>query len=83
LLMDPFTGVNDEDEPEPLRPARTIISVGPSACNRIYVNIADRLSNKRSVQRWKKRTLIWPSDAANKAPVFVAEKPSKKMVVTL
>jgi hypothetical protein len=28
-------------------------------------------------------TLICPSAAANIAPVFVAEKPSKKMVVTL
>jgi len=56
--MDPFTGVNDEDLFESFSPARTIISVGPSA-------------------------LIWPREAANIAPVFVDEKPSKKMVVTL
>jgi hypothetical protein len=42
--MDPFTGVSVEDELEPLKPARTIISVGPSACIRCntQVNIADR-----------------------------------------
>jgi hypothetical protein len=30
-LIDPFTGVNFEDEGEPLSPALTIISVGPNA----------------------------------------------------
>jgi hypothetical protein len=30
-LMDPFTGTNDEDDGEPLSPARTIISVGANA----------------------------------------------------
>ena len=29
--MDPFTGTNDEDDGEPLSPARTIISVGANA----------------------------------------------------
>ena len=29
--MDPFTGVNFEDEGEPLSPARTMISVGANA----------------------------------------------------
>ena len=31
MLRDPFTGVNAEDELEPLNPTRTIINVGPSA----------------------------------------------------
>jgi hypothetical protein len=56
--MDPFTGMNVEDDGEPLSPARTIISVGANA-------------------------LICPRAEANIAPVFVAEKPSKKMVVML
>jgi len=32
LLMDPFTGMDALEFPEPLRPARTMISVGASAC---------------------------------------------------
>jgi len=30
--MDPFTGMDALEFPEPLRPARTMISVGASAC---------------------------------------------------
>ena len=78
--MDPFTGVNFEDEGEPRRPARTIISVGASAYYHIKtpMSITDHLE-----EGYLERTLICPSAAANIAPVFVAEKPSKKMVVTL
>jgi len=31
LLRDPLTGVNADEEWEPLNPTRTIINVGPSA----------------------------------------------------
>lgn len=49
--MDPFTGVNVEDELEPLRPARTRISVGPSACKS---DIAEyRRQRPSKVQMWK------------------------------
>ncbi len=85
-LTDPFTGVGVEDESEPLRPARTMISVGANAW---YIKIpnskaSDYAEEDKTVEeRKRRRTLICPSDAANIAPVFVAEKPSKKIVVML
>jgi hypothetical protein len=77
-LIDPLAGANDES---PLfRPARTMMSVGASACIEWkYV----KTQRRRRERRKKKLTLIWPSAAANKAPAFVDENPSKKIVVTL
>jgi hypothetical protein len=78
--------VSVEDESEPLRPARTMISVGANAwCIKIPNSKASDYAeeNKTVEEKRRQRTLICPSDATNIAPVFVAEKPSKKIVVTL